>query len=743
MFSVPATVSVDNDAWVDAIAVPESVREQEPVTVRARVFSRIQTGGRVQLTSGARVLAGRTLELQPGENTIELPVRFPRTGSQLLTAQVSAAGDQDARNDALSQSVWVGPRPRVLYVESAPESAHYLAQALRAHHIDVTVATAEALRSDHGLLAGQDAVVLSDIEARNIDAPTALALEELVRDQGRGLIFAAGERTYGKQGYAGSRVEGLLPVRFKGKRKRRDLDLVLLIDRSHSMRGRKLELAKSAALSTLDLLEEHHRLAVVAFDSRPHDVVPLAPVGSKRRAEDLIASMTSSGQTSIYPRSPTPSGCWPTRRPTTRHIILLSDGITAPAPGTASTRSNSEEAQELVRKARAETIRQVGGRIDPEPEAQPELPVNAGGMEGLVAELAAAHVTVSTVAIGEKPNLESDARAGDLGQREELRGLQRRRGPRPVRGRNPQAAGGVDRRRSPSARSAAVRESIAGVDFAQGPPLRGFVVTRAKPFSEVLLEARGSSRCWCRPTSVWARPWPSCPTSRTAGRREWLGWDGYARFWSQVVRDVIPRSSGERLSWRVARVEHDAVIELSALAADRTYRNGLSPKVRVTLPDGRSSVLALRQVAPGHYRASTAVEAGRSAPYRFALLEGGGLSGGEIEQAGARSLTYPWPDEYRVLPTNTRLLQALSERTGGGFEPKAEDIFSDRGDGGLVAKPLWPWLAAAALLLFLMDILVRRAPWPQGRPPQKGIHRINTRKLATAAAAWDRARRCP
>ena len=217
-----------------------------------------------------------------------------------MTAQVSAAADQDARNDALSQSVWVGPRPRVLYVESAPESAHYLAQALRAHHIDVTVATAEALRADRGLLAGQDAVVLSDIEARNIDAQTVLALEEFVRDHGRGLIFAAGERTYGKQGYAGSRVEHLLPVHFKGKRKRRDLDLVLLIDRSHSMRGRKLELAKSAALSTLDLLEDHHRLAVVAFDSRPHDVVPLAPVGGKRRAEDLIASMTSSGQTNIY-----------------------------------------------------------------------------------------------------------------------------------------------------------------------------------------------------------------------------------------------------------------------------------------------------------------------------------------------------------------------------------------------------------------------------------------------------------
>ncbi len=354
---------------MDSIRIPEGVREEEPAIVRVRVVSRTGTSARLRVSGGDRLLATRAVRLQPGENEIALTVRLPRAGSNVVTAQVRADGDEDARNDALSESVWVGARPRVLYVESAPESAHYLADALRAQHIDVTVATADALRTDHGLLAGQDAVILSDIEAGSIDAGTARALEEFVRDAGGGLIFAAGERTYGKQGYAGSRVEQILPVRFQGKRKRRDLDLVLLIDRSHSMRGRKLELAKSAALATLDLLEEHHRLAVVAFDSQPHGVVPLAEVGGKRRAEDLIASMTSSGQTNIYNALAYAQRLLAASTATSRHILLLSDGVTAPPPGTPTTRSNSEEAQELVRKARAETIRQVGRPGGPRPPA--------------------------------------------------------------------------------------------------------------------------------------------------------------------------------------------------------------------------------------------------------------------------------------------------------------------------------------------------------------------------------------
>ena len=245
------------------------MRAQEPVTIKVRVFSRSSTPARVELSSATQMLGRQSTTLVAGENEFAFPVRLEGPGAATLTAHVFADADEIRRNDALSETVWVGPRPRVLYVENNPDSAHYLADALTRQGIDVTVATAGQLSSDPTLLEGKDAAILSDVPAEAITAEVGHRLEAFVRDQGGGLIFAAGENTYGKSGFTKSDVERLLPVKFEGRRKRKDLDLVLLIDRSYSMRGRKLELAKSAALATLDLLDEEHRLAVVAFDSQP------------------------------------------------------------------------------------------------------------------------------------------------------------------------------------------------------------------------------------------------------------------------------------------------------------------------------------------------------------------------------------------------------------------------------------------------------------------------------------------
>ena len=712
VFAVPMQVATERDAWVDAITVPEGVRRDEPITVQVKVHAQAAMPARVQLASGGRRLGARGVNLRLGLNDIGFDVALPEAGAITLTATVYAEGDAYAGNDTLAETVWVGPRPRVLYVDGVPESARYLVEALRAHHLDVTVASPEAMATGEVSVDAFDVVILSDVFVQGIGAKTVGKLEAFVRDRGGGLIFAAGESTYGEKGLAGSGVENMLPVRFEGKRKRRDLDLVLLIDRSHSMRGGKLELAKTAALSTLDLLEARHRLAVVAFDAKAYDVVPLAPVGNKRRAEDLISSMTARGQTSIYPALVEAQRLLATSKAATKHVILLSDGITD-QPAALGGAPTAAEIQAAIRKGREQEMRQQGIPVPPPEAAEP--PLEPGAIEAIVAELARAKVTVSTVAIGDKPNIglmrdiaaigngrgyvaRDDAEIPSLFVSETRRLLGEslvEEAFRPV-----------------VAHRTAV---LAGVDFDHGPPLQGMSVARANAFADVLL--RGPKE---RPLLVTTHyglgktvAFLSDVKNRWSGA--WIAWEGYGRLWAQVVRDCVPRADVRNVALRVTRSKGEALIELRALASDRSYRSGLSPSVRITAPGGTQSTLVMQQVAPGIYSARAPIEAGQTQPYRFELAEGGGVTRADLREAGIRALSYSWSDELRALPVDVAALRLLSERTGGAYAAPGDEIFALKGDGGRVPRPLWPILLAAALALFLLDILVRRAPWASRR----------------------------
>ena len=269
VFTVPATVAADNDAWVERISVPPGARARAEVEVEVRIFSRRSVPARVELSIGERTAAARSVTLSPGDNRVSFTVRFPQAGAQNVTARVSAEGDQLPGNDMLTEGLTVQPRPHALYVEGDERVAHYLADALTTQGIRVSVATVQTFSDDARLLNGKDVVILSDVRADSLGTDAVQRLEAFVRDDGGGLIFAAGQNTYGQEGFAKSRVEELLPVTFEAKRTHEDLDLVLLIDRSSSMRGQKIEVSKSAARATLDVLDPEHRLAVVRIEKFP------------------------------------------------------------------------------------------------------------------------------------------------------------------------------------------------------------------------------------------------------------------------------------------------------------------------------------------------------------------------------------------------------------------------------------------------------------------------------------------
>ncbi len=66
---------------------------------------------------------------------------------------------------------------------------------------------------------------------------------------------------------------------------RPSLNLALVLDRSGSMAGEKLEYVKQAACHVLDLLQEQDRVALVAYDDEVNLLSPITPVTDSNRIE--------------------------------------------------------------------------------------------------------------------------------------------------------------------------------------------------------------------------------------------------------------------------------------------------------------------------------------------------------------------------------------------------------------------------------------------------------------------------
>jgi len=78
------------------------------------------------------------------------------------------------------------------------------------------------------------------------------------------------------------------------------VNVALVIDRSGSMGGEKIETAKRVALAALDRLAPHDRFSVVAFDSEVQVVLPSVTGSQTAHARELISSVRASGGTALH-----------------------------------------------------------------------------------------------------------------------------------------------------------------------------------------------------------------------------------------------------------------------------------------------------------------------------------------------------------------------------------------------------------------------------------------------------------
>lgn len=109
---------------------------------------------------------------------------------------------------------------------------------------------------------------------------------------------------------------------------RAPVNLALVIDKSGSMNGQKLEQAIEATVMAVDYLQPGDVVSVIAYDNQAHVLVPATEVTDKRTIQDRIRSLTAGGGTALY--SGVVQGAGQLREfldpERVNRVILLSDG---------------------------------------------------------------------------------------------------------------------------------------------------------------------------------------------------------------------------------------------------------------------------------------------------------------------------------------------------------------------------------------------------------------------------------
>ena len=103
--------------------------------------------------------------------------------------------------------------------------------------------------------------------------------------------------------------------------------MVLIIDKSSSMEGRKIELARLAAIGVVENLRPIDSVGVLIFDNSFQWAVPIRKAEDRATIKRLISGITPDGGTQIAPALTEAYQQILPQQAVYKHIVLLTDGI--------------------------------------------------------------------------------------------------------------------------------------------------------------------------------------------------------------------------------------------------------------------------------------------------------------------------------------------------------------------------------------------------------------------------------
>lgn len=688
-----------SEVLVERLRTPSTARLGETIEAVAEIRSTVAQPATARLFGDGVLVATERLDLEAGLNSVRFTVEPTQPGFHTFRVVVEAAQDTFAQNNRGDSNTIVNGEPRVLVLAGDEQVADELVRALEAEQQRVDTIVPEELPSDLAGLATYDSIVMVDVGRLRMSDRQLAALQVYVRDLGRGLVMIGGPSSYGAGGYQETPVEETLPVDMgvRNREKQPDVALVVVIDKSGSMDAchcntfnggpgdpggaggatgidgvRKVDIGKEAILRAAAALTARDELGVVAFDERAHWVVQTQPLGQIGNLQSQISGISPEGNTNIFTGLENAVDSLGAARATRRHIILLTDGWSS-----------------------------------------------SGQYEALLDRMKGAGITLSTVGAGGGSNPFLEGLARDGGGRFYdavnaasipdifLKETQQVSGQQIVE----EAFFPIQTSTSPILR---------GIE--ELPQLLGYNGTTPKSAAQTVLVSTRDDPILAQWQYGLGRSvaWTSDSTGRWA--RDWLGWEGFTQFFSQLVAWTYPGEETGGIEAEFVTRGEQTTLRVESVGEDGSPRDFYETRAVLVGPDLEPVDVEFDQVAPGVYER----ELGQIDPGAYAVRVSQ-TRPGAAALGRTVGLVAPTAAEYRLLGPNEALLATLRTATGGRAIDLPEQAWVHDLETTSTFTPLWPLLLVLALLLWPVDVALRRVS-------------IGRRELADART-WLRERR--
>lgn len=657
---LPLTDRPSGDTIVTALETSGRPVEGDRLPIKVMINSDSGGPARVAITSDGAVVDEIDVTLDPGGNVVEASLPEVAAGRHVIEAAIVSADDPIPENNHVGLTLDVAPKASVAVVTPQAEWGDYFAQALALQGIEAQVISPADAPTNLGGWLGYSAVVLMNVPAIDLDSTQQDQLEQYVRIHGRGVLILGGENSFGPGGYYQTPLEAMSPLSARVPKDVPVAAMGFVLDRSGSMKAAvegitRLDIAKSATVSAVELLNDESQVSVVVFDTQATLLVPMERKDVVAIREALMR-VGPGGGTSIAPGLSEMLDQMKGSRKRVRHIVVMSDGL-----------SQGGDFVALARTAHSRGI------------------------------------TISAIAIGDGADigrLEELARegGGSFHATEDFRALPS------ILSQEAMMLSGESM--EPGVRPVAWADRSApffDVLPAAMPEIESYVLTTAKPEARLHLMTTDNDGATVPILASWQYGNGTVLALATHGAGpgsvRWMGLPEYPLLWSQIIRSVLPTTSGPGMAITMESSGGKGLVVADVLDEDGEPVEGLAPLATVSR-DGQpiGEPLHMQMTAPGRYTAR--FDAGEPGAYEAEVTAAG------YAATSGLSVTYaPRLDFTRAKPDR---LEALAAATGGRVLTGTEPLTTSSivWEFHRVWRP-WILLALAALLA---DLAVRYVP---------------------------------